>query len=219
MTVVYRKRNKARPTGPNSKLNKKQVKKIVKSAIKNQLEEHYYPYETGSVQAIGTTYAVFALSTIPQGITDVTRIGDEVKLTHMTLDLVAKIPTSYTTSTQCRIMIVQHFDLLDATTPPAWSGFMSTATSPYFLTAYVLPDLRAGVRILYDKVISFDLATQGGPCFHHLKKKIKIPRKKLEYIAASSTNQYNGIYMYALNTDNTDKTNITFLSTLFWLEG
>lgn len=218
MPRIYRKR-KTNVRNTLGVQKKKAVKKLIKSAFKQQLEGHYYPAQLND-QATSTTTFIHMLSSIPQGTTDVTRIGDEVVLDKISLDMVLRLPLAASTATLCqtRIFIVQIHYQFDGGSPPAWNAFMSSSANPNFLTSYMLPDIENEFTIIYDKTFLFDLATQGGKSSYHIKKKLKGFRKRIQYVAASASNGIHNLYLYALSTIDTNAPLLTCTAMLEWLQ-
>lgn len=187
--------NKRRYPSKQSKLNPRQ-KKEVKKMVKGQIE--LKSFDTGGFPSVATTGAVTRQTSIPQGVGNSQRIGDDVQLVKMDLSYEWAIADPFNT---VRIIYFQwHMD--DAFSIPGLNDILFTAPSNDPTNALYNFSNRDKYKILYDKRHFLEAGSEGSESFSK-KLSIKIPHKTLSYNSGGVLTGTNNIYQLLVTDSNT----------------
>lgn len=198
MGKIYRSTGKSRPRKARLLGKPKRTrlfKKIVNRAIKYAGESKYLN------TLVGTTYIDYngtlqCLSLVPQGSTDVTRIGD--KLMPTSLDICGHFVLPQTLANRpysfVRMIIFRWLQDTDDTNPTV-SDIVDYAGSDQVVLTSPVHDKRPDFNILYDsgpKMVS-PLLTAGQTLHLNLKMRLKLAGKEISFVGASTSGR-NHIY-------------------------
>lgn len=147
-------RGKRRPAPKVSKNVRRYVGSTVRRVMSAEQEHKYYlAFNTVTPSTVGTTYS---LSDIPQGTSDVQRVGDKVSLGSLRLNYTLKRNTSsIQDTTSVRIFIFQWADS-DSGGAPAAIELYQAPLYPMTTTLRHDPLRAKTLQVLYDKVITID---------------------------------------------------------------
>lgn len=181
--------------------NKKFVK-AVRRVIEKTIEKKYlHNKSNSSVSSSG--YALWP-DIVPQGTTDITRVGDQVTIRSLRFKIMCTVNVTSAIN-WVRCLIFQYFPAFDsssitATTYPLNNILLDAVTYPY-LSPYS-HDNRYNFRILYDKTRLLDTVNVPVVMFKGIIK--KFARRKIQYYSASSTNCVNGLTVLLISDQTTN---------------
>jgi len=156
---------------------------LVRKELSQQIEPKHFDVAFSSTAGSGGS-GVLYLSAIPQGTTDITRVGDRLTLR----SLEARWDTVYADATNIvRFILFQWIG--DAVTDvPAITDILESV--PYVFSAYNW-DIRHKVRILHDETVSL---ADVGPKVHQGKVKIGLANTQQRFLAASTNIEAGGLF-------------------------
>lgn len=188
------------------------TKKFVKQQIHKQIETKYFsvPFATGQVTVTGT---FGSLHNIPQGTTDVTRVGDKLNLRsiYLSYDAIAGIQ-----SCNLRVLVVQWkpIDSFYPITGPS-DFFYNTNASAVTISPYV-HDYQTSYTVIYDRTHKLIINTESDSVIVKNKRlKIKWAKKQLNYLSATTDGAYKFYIMFVSNT-TTDNPSVTWSARTYY---
>lgn len=193
---VFRKRRLALAAVP------KAAKPVTKQQVKQMMQSKVELKYIDTITAGNTDYSgvIIPLSSIPQGVSDSQRIGDQVRLSRVLIKLKMQGPASNTPVSYRSIL----FRLNDFTSGPAAATYFTLnggTTAPLGEVAW---DYKHLVQVVSDK-FSFVIGTSSSSARELDLTTLNIPLKGIvSYTAASTTNQENGLFLYLV----TDLSNV-----------
>lgn len=202
---------------PFSKEQKKEVRKIAKSAARADLEVKFWntAITEFSVTSVGSN---IAFSDIAQGLLDSNRIGDEIKPIHLRVEGLASAGDIRST---LRIILYQYLALVD--TGVAQPTYKDILNDLYDQTEYATlsprnMDKKSLFHILADRTLT--LSPGNGQKRFSFDKKVNL--RKINYVDASATN-CTGRVLCLIVSDNTtavagDQPRFKFISTLQFVD-
>jgi hypothetical protein len=205
MTMTYTKkmRNQNAKLNATEKMEKSQVKQIVKSMIGNDVETKYFDqFSAGSIPVAGT---ITNISDITRGAEVTQRVGNQVTLKHITVKLTTNIHPSAVNG-YVRLVLVLDKQGFNA---PVIADVFETAylSSPFTAVAPTTWDYRKRFKILFDnKVLLTQAAFTAGSLTCDLPLNIKS-----QHIGAGTTFQ-NQLYLILLSTEQ----NVLALPGFYW---
>lgn len=221
-----RPRKERMPTGPvvitraNARSNpySRQMRKIAKSVLTGQQEHKYFDIKgTVSANLTKTTAdgTLTPLAQIPQGDIDSTRDGDECVVKRLRMKMHFACDQNLY-GAHARIIIFAWKPAYGAY-PPVSASILN-ATGDAFLPFYMTNrDLRSQYKIIYDR--SFDFIGNLSANTYQTSKSdyninINIPFKshKIQWVAGSTTNQMNGLYMLVYSDTATQLGTLAYVS-------
>lgn len=165
----------------------------IKKAIEKSKEQKYVDRKLATATALTTAGVVQKLSVIPQGTTDVTRIGDAVTLTGIELKVDGNVSGGVASSI-VRYVVFQW--KADDTTAPTVGDILelSVSTAPY--TASYNHDKKSQYKIIDDFRIAVSVP---GPDNYQSFRKYYGRRflKDIRFLAAGN-NGYNHVYVISM---------------------
>lgn len=169
----------------------KKFTKAVRHVIEKTVEKKYL-HNKNTFQVSSAGYALWP-DVVPQGTTDITRIGDQVTIRSLRFKIQCIVNVNAPMS-WIRCIIFQYFPSFDsstitATTYPLTNILLDGTTYPY-LSPYS-HDNRYNFRVLYDKLRFMDTVNTPQVMFKGIIK--KFPKNKIQYFNASATNCVNGL--------------------------
>ena len=197
----YRRYPVRRPRPGYSRYRKKQFVKRVQHVITKTAEKKFYPVSQLPT-AVSEAGILWSLSSVPQGTTDVTREGDQLRL--RSIEFNYQCIVADTTNTM-RVIVFIYKPPAIPTVTDILQGPVSTAVAP--LSPYN-HDNRYNYQVLHDRLYQLDSVTQ------LVTKKLKIWKipnilRKVQYVAGSITLNMNGVYVLAIS-DSAAVTHPTF---------
>jgi len=173
----------------------RQVKKIIDKA--GETKHHTL------VQGITTIDAAnphnTCLSLVSQGDNDSQRNGDKIRIKNIKILIRAYIQGSDANSpktTAFRFMVVQ-----DKAYNTASALTLAQLTTAVAVTSQRNVDFMKTLVVLYDKIITLDIASDSAKTFW-IKPNLKFLKRDIQYAAASSENQTGGLYFVIYNDSN-----------------
>lgn len=184
-------RRKRKGRGGVSRATKRYVKAQITEDLSSKFHDKVFsisPDDNG---------AMTDLSSIGVGTSDTTRIGDDIRPTHLSIHY-ALTGNSAATGYLVRVIVFQTRCRV-TTTPDALfmfaSGSMDAVTSPM---AQFDPDLRGGFKVFYDKLHTMG-KTDASVVSHHTVSVSKFAYKKIQYVASSAADKAHGIFMLCIS--------------------
>lgn len=187
--VFYKRKAKFRRRYRRKRKVGKTVKRFVKAQINKNLEYKYHTayYNPSSIPNNGT---VTALINISQGLLDIERVGDEIKLRTITFRYTVTVADNHNF---LRFIIFQF--KTSNVFPPSVSSVLN-GTSPTHLSQYNV-DNRSNYQVLYDRTHVMD--TDDPAKIITGRVNMKYCKRKLQFIAGSPTQGTNMIYALAIS--------------------
>lgn len=169
-------------------VDSRQVSQIVRSIIGTRTEKKYFiSFVNTTILNTGT---VLAMSQIPQGTTDITRVGDRITLKRV--DVICNIVAADATNFM-RLMLVKYHPQSDPTSPPSINVFLNSvagqgpASPPNH-------DTRLDYTVLDDRMIALTLSGMGCATFS-FSKSLNFPLQ----FSGGSTTASNHLYLVAVS--------------------
>lgn len=180
-------RRKSRGSGKTGKIaSVGQVRQMIKSTMHFEDELKYY-VTSDTATGVGFSGTVSSLCTIPQGITDITRVGDSLNLEEIEFHYA----WSYGDPTNaCRLILFQWYPQSTPAVVNVLYQGPGTALAPY--SPYNV-DVESQYKILYDETIyvnNLSLPQVGTTKVIKIKEGFK---RRLDFVAGSTTGS-NQIY-------------------------
>lgn len=178
-------------TKPRSGRRQVASKQYVKRAVARVQETKHYP-ESSGLQAMGYDSAYIAdLTSMGQGTTSITRVGNDVKATSFVFKGYVT-PNAGTAIGVARVILLQWFEDDSAGAPALTDLFNATNTS---YLENVRPDKLLGRgKVLYDRRFTIDDVVEGHHVFTAFVSGKKLARKMIKYNEAATTGK-NHIYL------------------------
>lgn len=171
-----------RRNGDRKKLvNKEQVHSMLDSFRHLYLEEKYFLTDLSGTVSTGD---ILAITSIPQGDTDLTRDGDAININR--LDILGSILGS-DVNNLVRLVV---FRWNEATVPALADVFESPST--YGVHSPMKHDTRNLYHVLYDKLFSF--IPDSGSYQHVMQMRLSVPKQQVRFVAAGTTGS-NKLYV------------------------
>ena len=166
------------------------VRKIAKRAIATNEESKHFSTVLALVQPT-VTGVVSTVSAVPQGVTDITRVGDS--LSCVSLEMRGQITAA--TGTDALRLIVFYYKPNFGVNPPVISDILEG--TPYVNSSYD-HDEQFGktYTVLLDRTFTSSLVAEDLDTFAF---KLALKGHKIQYVAGSTTAQMNGIYTIVVN--------------------
>lgn len=184
MPLKFRRRPSRKARRPLSKSQTSAVTTLVKKQVKKMSEWKHLTTLSGV--AVDTTGTVVDLSAVPQGDTDVSRDGDQLMASSISFRYHVTVADSYNIT---RVILFQWYPQ----TNPGVSDVLNVAAGLEVLSPYET-DKASQFKILYDRSHTTNQPYSGGAFSTQVvSKKIRIPRSKMQFVAASTTGS-NKIY-------------------------
>lgn len=186
----YRRYGNKRQSNGISKTMATAVRKIAKRAIATSEESKHMQTALAIVQPT-TAGLVATVSAVPQGTTDVTRIGDSINC--VSLEMRGQIVAA--TGTDALRLLVFYYKPSFSVNPPLITDILEA--TPYVNSSYMWDEARAKeYTVILDRTFTSSLVAEDLDTFA-----FKIPLKghKIQYRNASTTDQMNGIYTIMVN--------------------
>lgn len=169
-----------------------------------RLEKKYHL--VGSSQDIDYSGSVFALSTITQGDTDLTRDGDSLYLRSINLKGCCQLDV-LATSAIVRIMVVQWFDDSTPAVSDILSGsYLGTVNAP---SSSYFHDQRNKFRVLYDRRV---LLNDGNTECQIFDTKYLKPSKRKIHFTAGTTTGSNKLWLVAVSDSISNLPTMNYVS-------
>lgn len=200
-------------TKPQPGLNPRQ-KSQIKRMVSRRQELKYVDTNMGTNATVATIGRYYLLTTVGQGVTDLTRVGDSLNLCG-SIDLRGSltIQLDQNVSSRCfvRCLIIQDCDYWDFGTgfPTLAQIFNNGYTGAPDWTSMLNHDLRHRFHVLYDKtyklannyVAGQGLNPQVSVILNNriLLSKLPVNRKEVSYLAGTNNNMKNGIFALFLS--------------------
>lgn len=163
-------------------VSKQQVRQMIKSATNNEMNKKYIINDygvPGSSQTVNSTGTIGSLSTMGQGTTQVTRVGNYAVARKLYYNVVA-YPDSNDVSNNIRVII---FSWTDANAAPAMSDVLHQAVN-YHVSYYNLNNRENGkLRILKDFSMPVSYGGEGPKC---VRGELQL-NQKMQWGSSSST--------------------------------
>lgn len=178
----------------------KSIRQYVNRRIAASHEEKYVPFEVNANNASYDSPILAQLNNIPTGATDETRVGDEIK--YKELSIKGNVQAQGNNNTIARFLVFQWYS---NTTPGISDVLVTPSTSlPNYVNAPYVRDNLHRMKILYDKRFAIAAAnstsgmkvTELFSCFIRADQ---WGRRKVNYVANSSTNSTNTLYTLLLS--------------------
>lgn len=179
--------------------DKKQIQKIVKGTVRSALKyagESKYLYTNIGTTNFDWTGSIQAVSFVPQGQTDVTRVGD--KLMPTSLELRGHMVLAAAGRTFCvgRFLLIRWLQDTDDTSPSVSDILDFTGTEGCVNSSYV-HDKRGDFNVLFDtgavQLNSYGLASYN-PSMFMIKKNIRLAGKEIEAVGGTTAGR-NHLYV------------------------
>jgi len=175
------------------------INKKIQKAILSRFEGKYRAFRaTVATDIRWDVPLLFALSDVPQGNTDITRIGDKLTPTSLEVNYLLQVSQGATTNVgSIRVTVFRWHPYYDTETPALGNIFSATGD----VAAYQSPinhDDRNQFNILYDKIIN--LNSKAKPQ-RQISFKMSLANKPCSYRAGSTTAVSEGIYTF-FTSDN-----------------
>lgn len=189
-----------------------QLSHVANQAVQRNAELKYF--DVNATTTSSTSGVVISLSNVPQGATDITRVGDELKIRSLRVAYTVSQDTSITNFnvyTRCRVVLFQW--KLD-TSPIALDVMQSTGANVSCETPYD-HDARRNYNILYDKVHVFAL----GASPHQHSEPVCYPTQtKMRFEAGASTLANGALYMLFFSDTTTTLPTMAYYSRLLYTD-
>lgn len=208
----------------SKKITKASIKKTVKAVIASKNEEKYFDLKFSLTSTDVYNPSITQLSGIAQGVSDSQRVGDSVKPT--SLDIRGNIYASVNGALgqTIRIIVFQWRPSLGSYAPSLSAILNNGSTTDGYQPFYQLNrDTRSQYKILADRTYMLLGSTYASGQqtslagkYVHLKMKLKQP--KIQWQAASTTNQMNGLYMVILSDTGVTEMSSNFVSRLMYYD-
>lgn len=190
----------------------KNVKRFVNKKIKKEIETKFLDYyNTGTFDWLGSAY--FALTSIPQGTTDSTRIGDKISLRGLYL----RYNLSCADATNiCRVIVFQYFGNTTLHSPAVneflQSAYIGTGYAPF--SPYTF-DYRNQFGILYDRTHHLNL-TDHNTVGVQKKIRIKYAKHDITFTAATTAGSNQIFIVFISDSGVATHPGYRFLSRLYY---
>lgn len=197
-----------------SKATKTEIKKEVIKVIK-QAEETHYKQEYANGTTVDTTHTLINLTdTITQGDTELTRTGDEIKLTSFQMRYNIYRNIASTTSTWCgvRLVLLKWYPDDSADAPYATDIMYDTTNSPYLSQFKQNKALSKKFKVLWDKQLVLGSPTSANMATSY-NGTLFVPSKKLGRILFNqgATTGKGHIYLLTYSTGSgTDDAKLSY---------
>lgn len=155
----------------------------------------------GASITAGTTYVISSVSDIPQGQTDVTRIGDSLQVKNLHLQFIVAPAVAAALVGYVRVCVFQ-FTQQFSVNPP--TGANTRQADPIGGVTHLSPwivDGRAAIRPLYDQMFVLpDNGVAGQyPIYINQRINLSSAKKTITYNNASTTDAWDKIYIGAVS--------------------
>jgi hypothetical protein len=169
-----------------------QVRQMIHSIVDHEAEDKFFDVVAPGGGAVDYNGVIVALSDVPQGTTDLTRIGDSLTVKRLRISSLTVYNASVTQSTSINIMrmIVVAWKPFYASVAPTVGTIMTYTGATYAAQSYLTHDGKNQFKVLFDQTVVLD-------SFHkptHLFRADLKLNHIISYKNASTTNQSNGIY-------------------------
>ena len=184
------------------------VQRIVKRELNRRVEWKHFVI-SDNARSITNTATIFSLTDVPQGSTDITRIGDKLNATTLDFRWSIQSAASGNTVQRCRLLVFQWNNDTDPTQTDIILVVAGLETKAPYNT-----DRSAMYKIMYDKTVTVGEPATGWQLSTGLfRRKIKIPNKNVTYQAGSTTGQ-NKIWFLAISESSSNSPVLDLVSRL-----
>lgn len=172
----------------NKKSGPKAVtKKQVEDMIRGEQEVKFL--DVVNATTVSYSGSVIALTNVPQGTTNITRIGNEVTPRKLKIRLTASCADAYNV---VRVLVFrwnQRFSI----DPPDPADILELVASTNAVNSALTHDERSAFKILYDRTVVMVLSTSNNTA--QIEIDLKLKQKPISYFGTSSSDQLNGYYI------------------------
>lgn len=181
-------------------LNRRQ-KVQVKRLIKQTQESKYFILQ--STNTFDYSGAVVKLSAIPQGDTDVTRDGDKITPTSLSVRYsIYNTGTAATSPTEIDYrVIIFRWRPDDTSGAPIASNIMATTGNLYAALSEYIHDQRSNFEVLYDRMHLGVLSVLGAGANRPFHAKVKVNSRSIKYLAGGTAGLDN-LYILFITDNN-----------------
>jgi len=183
-----------------SKLTQPDIR-LVRKVINEGREVKFADTVYNAVAVGWNGMTIATLSAITTGTTDQTRVGDKIKPYSVKMQYyIAASGSAYVTS--CRVLVVQINQLNTGLTysQVLESAYLGTLNAP---NAQYANDYKDNFKVLYDKTHMLQYVPAAGNAIVGATVRInKFPLGPIKYVAGGSSH-YNGIYVFAVSSEQT----------------
>lgn len=177
-----------------------QMKKL-RQMINVEYKAVYNQYNANSV---GTSATIQNLNIIDQGTSSLARIGEQVKLTRLNMNLFAQIHSSATAS-QMRVMIFHDKQVNQST--PSSSDIFQDNTAGDILVSHLNLDNRRRFRVLLDRLLFMSQERPNARCTFNKKLNLHINFDGSTSSVADQTT--NALYLLLVANEATNTPTVT----------
>lgn len=194
------------------------ARKSAKAVINARAEHKYLDYLHTQDTIVSGGWSEECVSNLPQGDTDTTRDGDQIKPTTLEIRGALQMPAASAPGISVRVLVAQYHPMVTTTSIEAANILEGSApsTNDYFTQHYNV-DFRQDYTILKDAVFDMSVAGPGSAHFHW-----KIPlKKKMQYLSSvtDGTQHTNNIKVFwVTNWIGTQQPLIGFRSRLRYID-
>jgi len=195
---------------PLSALQKRQVKQIASSPLELKV------FGQTSIGASCTTSgASLSLTDVPQGITDITRLGDALQGVSMELAIDVNSTVASTVSSNVRVILFTWNQETAPTTANVIEGaLLTTSNCPL---GYIDFDSRKYIKVLVDELISLPM-TYLSASQARVTMRFKVPVKNKINFQTGSTTGANKIYLFYSSDKTTDVPKLSYVSAFYFTD-
>lgn len=206
-------------------ITREEIRHMIDKAVA-AVQEPKYLLASGTNAFGSVTYTYSSLTDVPQGNTDVTRIGDFIQPRHIHLTInIVRNPATANVGEVLRIVVFQflpQFSLQPPTSNVLWKNDPSTGNITPF--SEWIKDASSSIRILYDSIhhprvnvmTGLTATTEG---YKELSFHVSLDRaiKHIQYVNGSTTDATNKIFIGTCSNTNTTPPSLTWRSQFtFW---
>lgn len=171
------------------------TKQYVKKLVRKEVETKYYDdYTSWSGTAIDWTGSLVRLTTIAQGTTDITRVGDKLTLRAVRI----KLNFVAADATQCMRLIVFQWYPNTTLVTPTTANILNVVGSPQGVNSMYIHDYDNQFKVLYDRRIAMVLGQNNDYKAISINVPLKFAKKTINFTAASTAGS-NHIYIMAIS--------------------
>lgn len=178
---------------PPRKPKQQKIRKLIKSELNKQIERkrQSQAYAATGIGTAANAVTSHVYAQIAAGTSSAGRIGHIINATGFYAQFVIKVNTAAALNTQVvRIVLVEIKGDQDSTLYSDALGVASVIDADRY-------------NVLYDRMISFTKNTDSGTQRVIIKRKLR--NKRIRYDAGSGNPVNNGLYLYLVSDDNTNK--------------